>query len=756
MKLKREEQVNKYRGSLDSFVKKKSLNLETDVLPNSANSGTDFNLSRKDVNMSVNVSNNDDDINYEFNILEKQGFNIHHEYPTDRFYFEENIQNIAIKKCIMSYGPRRPKIVFPIIKREDGSSYHFSSYYYEQTLKSGVIVPRLWLCYSVGLDCVYCETCWLFANRHYSYFQKAWINGVNDWPNLTNKITTHEKSLQHIEASKTRALWKQNETIDKISERQYSEEALFWRNVLERIIKIIIFLTAGNTVLRGHEHKQKCNSEHFDGEVRLLAEYDPIINQLLNDEKKKVKYFSWKVQNEVIELLATNIRNHICDEIRNSQCFSIIMDSTQDIVKLDQVSVVIWYVVINYDDLDISIKESFLGFFKIDKHEAQDYEELISEILLMFKIDINKCRGQGYDGTSVMSGVYSGVQKRIKDKVPNASYVHCCAHNLNLVISDAAKCSPKVASFFDTIQTIYNFFSGSAPRWAILAFGNDQSKRIKTKVLKKLCPTRWESRHESLYALKSRFIDEHILRPLHVVSKILQNPHTNLHSACRNLKNAKEVIQNLRNDYEITILSECKHLCVKWGISMNFHVRRQKFAVKHFDEVEGDRRLSISDENFRVKIVLPVIDMVLFQLNLRFEGLRKVTENFDFLFPTSLIALSDNDLAKASMDFFQLYQSDISSDFTRQLLCIKDQLIPQQIKSIRELTLYIIKNNLCTTFFVVLSACIIYLTLPVTIASAERSFSKLKLIKNYLRNNMGQDRLSNIAVLNIETVQSYT
>ncbi|KAL4150110.1 hypothetical protein QTP88_003947 [Uroleucon formosanum] len=646
MKLKREEQVNKYRGSLYSFVKKKSLNLETDVLPNSANSGTDFNLSRKDVNMSddfsnddnddvnyefnilekqetdvfpnsansgtdfnlsrkdvnmsVNVSNNDDDINYEFNILEKQGFNIHHEYPTDRFYFEENIQNIAIKKCIMSYGPCRPKIIVYIV-RHVGSLLIAIIHIFK---KLGSMVVN-WPANYKGLD----------------------HPGVNDWPNLTNKITTHEKSLQHIEANKTRALWKQNETIDKISERQYSEEALFWRNVLERIIKIILFLTAGNTALRGHEHKQKCNSEHFDGEgnfmrsIRLLAEYDPIINQLLNDEKKKVKYFSWKVQNEVIELLATNIRNHICDEIRNSQCFSIIMDSTRDIVKLDQVSVVIRYVVINYDDLDISIKESFLGFFKIDKHGAQDYEELISEILLMFKIDINKCRGQGYDGASVMSGVYSDVQKRIKDKVPNASYVHCCAHNLNLVISNTAKCLPKVASFFDTIQAIYNFFSGSAPRWAILAFGDDQSKRIKTKVLKKLCPTRWESRHESLCIE-------------------VKNPHTNLHSACRNLKNAKEVIQNLRNDYEITILSECKHLCVKWGISMNFHVRRQKFAVKHFDEVEGDRRLSISDENFRVKIVLPVIDMVLFQLNLRFEGLRKVTENFDFLFPTSLIALS--------------------------------------------------------------------------------------------------------------------
>ena len=47
--------------------------------------------------------------------------------------------------------------------------------------------------------------------------------------------------------------------------------------------------------------------------------------------------------------------------------------------------------------------------------------------------------------------------------------------------------------------------------------------------------------------------------------------------------------------------------------------------------------------------------MVLFQLNLKFEGLRKVTEKFDFLFPTSLIALSDNELAKVSMDFYQLY-----------------------------------------------------------------------------------------------------
>jgi hypothetical protein len=40
--------------------------------------------------------------------------------------------------------------------------------------------------------------------------------------------------------------------------------------------------------------------------------------------------------------------------------------------------------------------------------------------------------------------------------------------------------------------------------------------------------------------------------------------------------------------------------------------------------------------------------------------------------------------------------------------------------------------------------------MPITVTGAERSFSKLKLIKNYLRNSCGQERLSSIAILNIE------
>lgn len=44
----------------------------------------------------------------------------------------------------------------------------------------------------------------------------------------------------------------------------------------------------------------------------------------------------------------------------------------------------------------------------------------------------------------------------------------------------------------------------------------------------------------------------------------------------------------------------------------------------------------------------------------------------------------------------------------------------------------------------------IMLTIPVTVASAELSFSKLKLIKTYLCSTMAQERLNALAVLSIE------
>jgi hypothetical protein len=45
----------------------------------------------------------------------------------------------------------------------------------------------------------------------------------------------------------------------------------------------------------------------------------------------------------------------------------------------------------------------------------------------------------------------------------------------------------------------------------------------------------------------------------------------------------------------------------------------------------------------------------------------------------------------------------------------------------------------------------VLLTIPVTVASAERSFSKLKLLKSYLRSTMTQERLNDLAMIALES-----
>ena len=44
----------------------------------------------------------------------------------------------------------------------------------------------------------------------------------------------------------------------------------------------------------------------------------------------------------------------------------------------------------------------------------------------------------------------------------------------------------------------------------------------------------------------------------------------------------------------------------------------------------------------------------------------------------------------------------------------------------------------------------VMLTIPVMVASAERSFSKLKLLKSYLRSTMTQERLNDLAMIALE------
>ena len=86
-------------------------------------------------------------------------------------------------------------------------------------------------------------------------------------------------------------------------------------------------------------------------------------------------------------------------------------------------------------------------------------------------------RGQGYDGTSNMSGKYRGVRARVKELYPLAMYTHCCNHVLNLVISTSSQL-PAIRNAMATISDICVFLSRSAQRLSIFQDNAERSFRL--------------------------------------------------------------------------------------------------------------------------------------------------------------------------------------------------------------------------------------------------------------------------------------
>ena len=75
---------------------------------------------------------------------------------------------------------------------------------------------------------------------------------------------------------------------------------------------------------------------------------------------------------------------------------------------------------------------------------------------------------------------------------------------------------------------------------------------------------------------------------------------------------------------------------------------------------------------------------------------------------------------------------------------------PCQRKNVAVMVMTMHQNGLHDILPVLYKVASILATIPATSCSAERSFSALRCIKTFLRPTMGQDRLSSIAVINIE------
>ncbi|XP_010419458.1 PREDICTED: zinc finger MYM-type protein 1-like [Camelina sativa] len=384
-----------------------------------------------------------------------------------------------------------PKIV---LKR------HFSHVYYSRKMSEGQKQDRRWLVYSKSVNKIFYFCCKFFNRNDKSQLAST---GFSDWKNILKRLREHESSRDHIVCMKQ---WvelelrlQKNQTIDKHAQDVINKERIHWRHVLLRILAVVKTLAKQNLAFRGSNDKigeEDCGN--FLSFIEMIADFDPVIIEHLRrykEDESQCHFLSNRIQNELIALLANEIKGMIIKKIQGAKYFSVILDCTPDISHHEQMTVVIRCV--DVTTTSAKVEEFFLTFLKVDDTSGEGLFRELQEVLAAFDLKIDDVRGQGYDNGSNMKGKHKGVQKRFLEVNPRAFYTPCSCHSLNLALCDmATTSSTKAISFFGIIQRTYCLFSLSNKLWKIF------EDHVGGLTLKALSNTRWESHIESVKAVK--------------------------------------------------------------------------------------------------------------------------------------------------------------------------------------------------------------------------------------------------------------
>ncbi len=450
-------------------------------------------------------------------------------------------------------------------------------------------------------------------------------------------------------------------------------------------------------------------------------------------------------------------------------------------------------IVVRYVDGDTTpavIKERFLTFHPAASLNAESLTKYILEALNRYNLDPQFMVSQGYDGASVMSGHCSGVQQRVREVAPHAVYVHCHAHVLNLVLVDCVKMNSFASEFFSLLQVLYVFLSSSKAHVVFIEKQKELYPGKLTKELKRLSDTRWACRsltldvicstYDSIIAslehitedtdkakaveavgllhqvqsfkfLASLIIFQRVMSITKSLSDQLQSRTADLVHAASLIASTNDTLRDFRNDsvWDQTY----KYICdvaslnnIEEGM-IDGPSRRRKQPRRLEDSIIlesiGMRDPLNCSQSVKRNIYLPVLDHFLSELDSRFS-----TSNLNLM--KSLDAC--NPLSTLFLDSVLLSDLALRYGLSHELLPNESMLAKRALQGEAETVLEVYNEilKLQTAFPTLTQIFKVALTIVVSTAQCERSFSAFTRIKTHLRTTMTDQRLADISILSIE------
>jgi hypothetical protein len=541
--------------------------------------------------------------------------------------------------------------------------------------------------------------------------------------------------------------------------------------MVKGILRAIRFCAKSELSFRGHEesgrlelNKPGSSEGLFRETLRLLAERGDEDVKLVLDAPLNATYLSPEIQNEMIECLATKILERILTHARSAQCFTLIGDET-GLHGTEFLTICLRYALENGD-----LKEEFIGLNKVTDTTAENIAASLLDRLKELDIDPKKMVGQGYDGAANMAGKITGVQTRIQEHYPMADYFHCVSHKLNLVLNDAAA-TVQMSRTMDRVRKITVFFDGSrsAKRYDILKEKIMECvPESKRKRIAMLAPTRWVQRHETLIAFKdllpailkalehadrterstdasdmqaglssissifSIIMAENVAGHLKFLASILQAKDIDLVSAYEEIDRLRNIVTQLLDskDQFDEIFKEATNLCEQIGIT--------EPTLRYENKKKLEIEVYCEQELFR-----PYLKALIEGFSKRFGKRQQTAFTLQMLIPArakelTLEKISD---AVAQYSVFLPDPSDLKFEITRwkSKWESREEAPTNVTQALADMTTRLAYPNIHALLVVLAS-------LPVSTATAERSFSTLGRIFTDLRATMTPDRVSHLAI----------
>lgn len=622
----------------------------------------------------------------------------------------------------------------------------------------------------------------------------------------THRLTKHTKSSRHQQAMikwiDYREQARRKHSMLGQLNTAHKQQVARNREYLKIIIETLLFTAKQNIAQRGHEEDRSSLDEESDINrgnflelLHLRSKDIPWLAEKMQSQlDAHMQWTSPRIQNEILNIMSDVVLESISKDVKKSPGYSIIVDETSDISRVEQVAICLRYII------EGETKESFIGFYDTPSTEGEVLCKLVKDVLEKLKLKLDDIVGLCFDGAANMSGIHKGLATRMKQCSPLSIYVHCYGHLLNLAIQDTMTNIEPLRNALGIIQSLYNFIEASPKRHAI--FENIAIDKKQTRTLKSQSLTRWSCRYEAVKSVIEQLPDivktllhlandqdpktytdgtallkaisdfdflvglvilKLILSNTNGLNKYLQGKTVDVITARKTASATLETLANCRNEdnFEtVWVMVEMLGQRIQKVIEntpfsfKEARAPRKKMVPHRLQALVGDSTrevpLNLSAKvGHRISTFYPSLDRVIAVIESRFAG-----NDQDILCALGHVIL-DRDMPIQD-EFYQVVSSHYSLDL--DILKAEKQIYlnfvknrtHQQETTASGIVQNLYQNDLHGVLPVFNRVASILAAIPVSSCSAERSFSSLRRMKTYLRSTMDQTRLNSLALLNIE------